>query len=145
MTDQPEVPGTDLERYPIPTASPIDRHSPRLSNRDDVIWLAGLAEGEATFDLHRGKYPRMRIGMTDRDVVGRAATLMGARVNLRLHPRPNQATWHAEVSGAKAVLVMQALLPHMGSRRSGAIASALGWAGAITNKPKPQRPPGLPL
>lgn len=49
-------------------------------NHDDTIWLAGLLEGEGTFDLHRGKYPRVRVGMTDRDVVGRAATLMDTRV-----------------------------------------------------------------
>jgi hypothetical protein len=119
--------------------------STRLDDERDVVWLAGLAEGEATFDLHRGKYPRVRIGMTDRDVVGRAATLMGSRVTLRLHTSPNQATWHAEVSGAKAVEVMEALLPHMGSRRSGAIATVLGHSGKTIRKPKPQRPPGLPL
>jgi hypothetical protein len=118
---------------------------PRLDDERDVIWLAGLAEGEATFDLHRGKYPRVRVGMTDRDVVGRAATLMGSRVTMRLHPAPNQATWHAEVSGEKAIAVMTALLPHMGSRRSGAIATVLGHSGRTITKPKPQRPPGLPL
>jgi hypothetical protein len=118
---------------------------PNLENRDDVIWLAGLCEGEATFDLHRGKYPRVRVGMTDRDVIGRAATLIGSRVNLRLHPAPNQATWHAEVSGAKAIEVMNAILPHMGSRRSGTIATVLGQSGKATLKPKPTRPPGLPM
>lgn len=96
----------------------------RLDNERDVIWLAGLLEGEGTFDLHRGKYPRVRVGMTDRDVVGRAATLMGA--NLRLSLRfGQQSTWHAEVTGETAVAVMTALLPHMGSRRSGKIAEVL--------------------
>lgn len=120
-------------------------YSPRLSERDDVIWLAGLLEGEGTFDAHRGKYPRVRVGMTDRDVVGRAATLMGSRVTLRLLKAPAQATWHAEISGAKAVAVMQAVLPHMGSRRSGVIATILGQSGNTSNKPVPTRPPGLPL
>ncbi len=49
---------------------------PEIS-REDAIWLAGLLEGEGTFDLHRKKYPRVRVGMSDRDVVGRAATLTG--------------------------------------------------------------------
>lgn len=120
-------------------------YEPRLDNRDDVIWLAGLCEGEATFDLHRGKYPRVRIGMTDRDIVGRAATLIGSRVTLRFHRAPNQATWHAEVSGRKAVAVMEAILPHMGARRSNAIATILGQSGRYTRKPTPTRPPGLPL
>lgn len=156
MTDTHSAPSTDLVLAPLaaalapqptyPVASiPPGRYEPRLSSRDDVLWLAGLLEGEGTFDIHRGKYPRVRVGMVDRDIVGRAATLMGARVNLRLHGRPAQATWHAEVSGAKAVAVMRAVLPHMGSRRSGAIATALGWTGATSSKPKPKRPPGLPL
>lgn len=126
-----------------------------LDDREDVIWLAGLLEGEGTFDLHRGKYARVRVAMTDRDVVGRAATLLGARVRLSLKPAPYQATWHAEVSGEKAVEVMQAVLPFMGSRRSGKIASILGAAAlgqtvtprreTVTSKPGPQmvRPPAL--
>lgn len=98
--------------------------APRLENERDVIWLAGLLEGEGTFDLHRGRYPRVRVGMTDRDVVGRAATLMGA--NLRLSLRfGQQSTWHAETTGEHAVQVMEALLPHMGARRSGKIADVL--------------------
>lgn len=98
---------------------------PNLSSDRDLFWLAGILEGEGTFDLHRGRYPRVRVGMTDRDVVGRAATLMGANVRLALREAPNQPTWHAEVSGPKAVLIMEALLPHMGSRRSGKIAEIL--------------------
>lgn len=121
-------------------------YTPRLSDKEDVIWLAGLSEGEATFDLHRGKYPRMRIGMTDRDTIGRAATLMGCRVTLRYPTNPkHQATWHAEISGPKAIEVMNKILPHMGSRRSGTIATILGRAGQRASKPKPTRPPGLPL
>lgn len=91
----------------------------------ELIWLAGLLEGEGTFDLHRGRYPRVRVGMTDRDVVGRAAALMGARARLSLREAPSQSTWHAEVSGPRAVGLMEELLPHMGSRRSGKIAEVL--------------------
>lgn len=119
-------------------------------NRDDLLWLAGLCEGEATFDLHRGKYPRIRIGMTDRDTVGRAATLMGTRVRLSLHGAPAQATWHTEVSGKRAAEIMVDLLPHMGSRRSGKIATVLGHAAlrlpsASMPGPRITRPPGHPL
>jgi hypothetical protein len=129
----------------IPLTVEVDpQPAPRLDNERDVIWLAGLFEGEATFDLHRGKYPRVRIGMTDRDVIGRAATLMGCKVTSRYHEAPNQATWHAEISGDKAERVMAAVLPYMGARRSGRIATILGHAGSA-RRPKPTRPPGLPL
>lgn len=96
--------------------------------RDDLVWLAGLLEGEGTFDLHNGKYPRIRLSMTDRDVVGRAATLMGAKVRLSLKPAPQKAQWNAEISGEKADVLMRALLPLMGSRRSGRIADVLAYA-----------------
>lgn len=117
-------------------------------NRDDLLWLAGLLEGEGCFDLHRGKYPRVRVGMTDRDVVGRAATLLGGRVRLTLKPKPHSAMWHTEISGAKAVDVMTAVLPHMGARRSAKIAEILGHASlttGVTPGPRITRPPALPM
>lgn len=97
-------------------------------DRDDLLWLAGLLEGEGSFDAHRGKYPRVRLAMTDRDVVGRAASLMDTSLRLALHPAPAKATWHSEVSGQKAAEIMRAILPHMGARRSQKIADVLGVA-----------------
>lgn len=93
--------------------------------REETIWLAGLLEGEGSFDAHRGKYPRIRLAMTDRDVVGRAASLMDTKLRLSLHPAPAQPTWHAEVSGARAAEIMREILPFMGTRRSGKIAAVL--------------------
>lgn len=120
--------------------------------RDDLIWLAGLLEGEGTFDAQRGKYPRVRVGMVDRDVVGRAATLMGTRVRLSLKKAPNRPMWHADIQGPKAADLMEALLPYMGARRSATIAAILGdyRLRATPEKkgmpgPSITRPPGLPL
>lgn len=121
--------------------------------RDDLLWLAGLLEGEGSFDLHRGKYPRIRLGMTDRDVVGRAATLLGGKVRLSLKPAPAQAMWHVEVSGTKAEALLRLILPHMGARRSAKIATIIGHAHfpasvskhASAPGPKITRPPALPL
>ena len=120
--------------------------------RDDLLWLAGLLEGEGCFDLHRARYPRVRLGMTDRDVVGRAATLFGSRVRLTLKPAPATATWHTEVSGARAEEIMEAVLPFMGARRSAKIATILGHARmrdfaktASLPGPRPARPPALPM
>lgn len=119
--------------------------------RDDLLWLAGLLEGEGSFDAHRGKYPRIRLAMTDRDIVGRAASLMDATIRLSLHPAPNKATWHTEISGKRAALIMAEILPHMGARRSGKIAEVLGamtWPGECAkgaSKPGPavSRPAGI--
>ena len=114
--------------------------------REDCIWLAGLLEGEGTFDAQRGKYPRVRVGMVDRDVVGRAATLMGSNVRLSLKPKPYQSTWHAEVSGERARVLMTEVLPFMGARRSAKIATILGQTSlSVGQKPGPkiERPPAL--
>lgn len=116
------------------------------ASREDILWLAGLLEGEGAFDLQRGRYPRVRVAMTDRDVIGRAATLFGVSVRLSLKPAPHQAMWHAECQGPKAEAIMRAILPHMGARRSARIASILGHAPKTEKTPPPiSRPPGLPL
>ncbi|MEU8655272.1 hypothetical protein [Actinoplanes philippinensis] len=94
----------------------------------DLAWLAGLLEGEGAFDLHRQRYPRVRLGMTDRDIVTRAAELVGANVRVSFRPAPQTALWHAEISGPRAEAVMRAILPHMGARRSSRIASVLAHA-----------------
>lgn len=119
-------------------------------DRDDLLWLAGLLEGEGTFDSHRGKYPRIRLGMTDRDVVGRAASLMDAKIRLSLHPAPAKPTWHTEISGDRAAEIMRAILPFMGARRSAKIATILAAAayraeGVKTSTPGPRltRPAGV--
>jgi hypothetical protein len=91
----------------------------------DVFWLAGLLEGEGAFDAHRGRYPRIRLAMTDRDVVGRAASLMDTKIRLALHPAPAKPTWHSEISGPRAAEIMREILPHMGARRSAKIAEIL--------------------
>jgi hypothetical protein len=118
-------------------------------DREDTIWLAGLLEGEGTFDLHRGRYPRVRLGMTDRDVVGRAASLLDASIRLSLHAAPAKPTWHTEISGARAAEVMRAILPHMGARRSQKIATILAnvqcdaLGASHAPGPKLARPAGL--
>lgn len=118
--------------------------------REDLIWLAGLAEGEFCFDVHRGKYPRVRVGLTDRDITGRAATIMGVGVRLSLKRYPNKPTWHAEVSGPRAADIMRQLLPLMGARRSAKIAEILSVVEFAGNEkgsapgPRVHCPPGIP-
>lgn len=98
---------------------------PLIITYPDLIWLSALLEGEGALDVSKGKYPRVRLAMVDRDVVTRAAQLMGCRVRLSLHGKPAQPTWHAEVTGVRASQIMQAILPYMGTRRSQQIAKAL--------------------
>ena len=118
---------------------------PRPMSRDDVLrppvdhaatpdcdlaWLAGLLEGEGTFTRTyspSGFYPVLSVKMCSRDIVERAAILLGvSRVAQR---RPKNPAWSleyaAKIGGAAAALWMQRLRPLMGERRRAAIDLAL--------------------
>jgi hypothetical protein len=100
----------------------------------EVAWLAGLLEGEGYFGVIRshvgGKvyvYPRIGVTMTDRDVVQRAVTIMGAG---KVHPvKPYGASrkpqYRLHISGRRAAEWMGCLRPWMGERRREQIDAAL--------------------
>ncbi|GAA0627456.1 hypothetical protein HPO96_37070 [Kribbella sandramycini] len=81
-------------------------------------WLAGILDGEGCFDMTHSS-PRLRVKMSDHDVVLRAAELMNARVHIepprQQHHKPCMV---AQVHGDDAVAVMRAVLPHLGARRT---------------------------
>ena len=97
--------------------------------REDLIWLSGLLEGEGCFghDSHGRTSQFIRLRMTDGDVVARAAKLMGTTPRLekwQRHPW-HKRTWAAMVFGETARALMRELLPLMGERRSAKIIESL--------------------
>ena len=97
----------------------------------ETAWLAGLLEGEGCFTTRRNKttrwsngdpkrYPRIIVAMTDKDVVARAAELMGSyepKIGRRLPPQ--QDMWWTELGkGADVLDLMEQILTFMGERRS---------------------------
>lgn len=93
-----------------------------MMHREDAAWLAGLLDGEGCFD-HPDGYPRVRVKMTDLDVVLRAAYVMPHATThhegvAQAHYKPVMV---AQVRGEAAIAVMLAVLPWMGSRRSAKI------------------------
>jgi len=95
-----------------------------------VSWLAGLLEGEGSFwrAFSRGHaYPVVKLEMCSKDVVERAAALIGVTTVREQKPRDPawSATHIAQVSGAAAATWMQRLRPLMGERRRSAIDLAL--------------------
>jgi hypothetical protein len=86
-----------------------------------AAWLAGLLDGEGCFDAPRNN-PRIRVKMSDLDVVLRAADLMTAKTYMEI---PWQSDYKpcmvAQITGDRAVAVMRAVLPYLGSRRSGKV------------------------
>lgn len=93
-------------------------------NRDDIIWLAGLLEGEGSF-IFGGKTNRHKVriclAMTDKDVVEKVALLFGTKCTEEKRnnkPEHYRQCWRTVIQGGKAVEVMKSILPWMGQRRS---------------------------
>jgi hypothetical protein len=103
----------------------------------DIAWLAGLLEGEGSFMMAKTKQggktyssPRITVNMTDEDVIQRVATLFNTKVyTMPKYARdgyaPPKQQWRATLTGARAVALMEAMLPWMGERRSAKIAEIL--------------------
>jgi hypothetical protein len=98
---------------------------------NEIAWLAGILEGEGCFDynnLGQSKrtgswYPRIRIEMTDKDVVEKVANLLKGHGEIHFHaPRVGfnaKPTWSFMCSSRERMKeLLPALLPYMGARRS---------------------------
>lgn len=88
--------------------------------RDDLMWLAGLLEGEGSFGFYKPKFaPRIQITMADKDVMERVALLFGGK-NLYERPSP-RSNWNpvyqCAVQGDAALEIMSSIYPVMGKRR----------------------------
>jgi len=96
----------------------------------DRYWLAGLLEGEGCFQWSRcgeKTWPRIALAMGDKDVVIRAALLLGGRGKVRtFHSYGRNPVHRFVVSGKRAVEVMTELLSIMGERRQSKIKELLG-------------------
>lgn len=97
----------------------------------ELAWLAGLLEGEGSFLFASPSQYKAAVSinlqMTDRDVVERAAGLMGGAWRSWKDKR-NPAwkeTYVVHVRGRRAAELMRLLLPHMGKRRTGRILAVL--------------------
>lgn len=88
-------------------------------SREDVIWLAGLMEGEGCFTWCSSL--TVTLAMCDEDVVRRAARIMGAR-SVRYRKRnpdreTQRPTFEFALTSARAAGWMMMLYPFMGERR----------------------------
>lgn len=86
----------------------------------DIAWLAGLLEGEGSFVSRKENGdPRIMLDMTDRDVIDRAAALLGVNhIGVR-NPglRHHKHVYIIRLSGDKAAAWMMTLYSYMGQRR----------------------------
>lgn len=107
----------DMGTHPSPEAS--------------TAWLAGLFEAEGWFGFyHSSRSLHAGVQMADRDVVDRAASMLGVNVRSNdwhhLHQEtvsgePCKIRYTAEIRGAPAARAMRKMYPHLHSRRRAAI------------------------
>lgn len=91
--------------------------------KHEKTWAAGILEGEGCFDYNRlPKYPRIRVEMTDHDVVLRLQEMLGGVVCLpRVRKRHWKPTMQLQINGSDAIKAMRAVRPWMGERRGAKI------------------------
>lgn len=111
-------------------------------SRDDAIWLAGLLEGEGSFFIRKGS-PKIALQMTDRDVVARAATIMGTKINQCVSRPKGKPTYKPVYSmavfGQRAVSWMMIVFRFMGERRQAKIAEVMAEWRRCPGTPKASR------
>jgi hypothetical protein len=97
----------------------------------DLFWLAGLLEGEGSFlkpAPSEPGYSRVKISMTDYDIILRVTALFKVRYICASQPyqENHKCKYITQVKGRNAVTIMRQLYPLMGERRKMQIAGAVG-------------------
>lgn len=102
----------------------IEHHKKHINqiSEPDIMWLAGLLEGEGCFDETSTKTPRVRLCMTDPDVVDRASVIIGTHVanvrTMQARTERHLSKYSLDINGIPALELMERLLLQMGGRRS---------------------------
>ena len=86
-----------------------------MVKRDDIIWLAGLLEGEGWFSISQKKYPLIGIFMTNEDVIVKVAELWDKNINRGVGSSKNG--WRTQINGPYAIAWMMTLYPFLSKCR----------------------------
>ena len=112
----------------------------------EEAFIAGLLEGEGSFSLANKITPRIRMTMTDLDVMIRAATCLGAPSVLKVSRLTKnwKQPYYLTLHGEQAIHWMDKLFPVMGKRRQEQIDVCLkawnerkSWTGRKKQRAKP--------
>ena len=105
----------------------------------EAAWLAGLLEGEGYFQITKPRHHHptqvvIRLSMTDKDVVEKAANLLKVSINSKAETSEKKTIYSFTLSRRDDVeKTLIQILPHMGSRRSKKINKCIDHC-HITNK-----------
>ena len=96
-----------------------------MTSEAEIGYIAGLWEGEGYFTLVDGSAPRIRLAMTDYDVLVKAAVIMSIdviKIRVVRKSGPKLKTLYAfDLNGRDAIKWMRIIRPHMGIRRGAKI------------------------
>lgn len=112
-----------------------------MTSTKDIYWLAGLFEGEGSFNARSSQrskraHPILQIGMTDRDIIERAAVLLRHTGGIGIEglgttARRTKPLFRIVISGPRAIGWMMTLYPLLGERRRLRIHEIIdGWKAA---------------
>lgn len=82
----------------------------------DFFWLVGLLEGEGNFSITKNNIPRIRLQMTDLDIIARVANMLDIPIYTHEHKKPKKTMYEVSYGGEKASHLMQELFLYMGNR-----------------------------
>ncbi len=94
-------------------------------NREDIIWSAGLFEGEGSISISKlpsGRlYPRIKVKMCDKDAIEKFASTFKLKVldvvKDKSWKEHYKDAWYTDSTGKKAVAILYMLYPWLGNRR----------------------------
>ena len=94
-----------------------------MDRNQEITWISGLLEGEGCFDLAKNKYSRVRLYMTDKDIVKRYVNICNKNnintPSIKTQIRNNRKDIYGlTIYGNNAQILMNLVLPFMGKRRS---------------------------
>lgn len=101
----------------------------------DLGYVAGIVDGEGSIDIRNGRYPRLQINMTDRDVLETCQRITGlghVRGPYETGHKP-MFSWDVSRQAASSSLLMT-LYPFLGSRRQARIREVLAKWRAYTKE-----------
>ena len=104
---------------------------------NDVYWVAGLIEGEGSFDYNRGTV-RIQVAMTDRDIIDRLRTIVnfGSVREVKRYQAHHKPCFAWSGSGRQAAALMMTIYSLMGQRRKDKIYSILSvWKKTAARRP----------
>lgn len=123
----------EVVRYPSCDECPLQ------SQRDWIIWAAGLLEGEGCFYYAPGSAcPYIALGMADFDIVERFQQKFAPQNRIRTVCKPNRKPiFRLLIAGTRAIGLMFTVFPFLGLRRQAAIIKTIhSWK---NKAPKPRK------